>query len=68
MCARYTVVFLPVPIGKFQPPSFTLWATSSTLTVYVHPKPILKKMFPFGLTYTIYLEETGQKKKVQYVK
>ncbi|XP_078102309.1 interleukin-10 receptor subunit alpha isoform X4 [Sander vitreus] len=49
--------------SKFQPPSFTLWATSSTLTVYVHPKPILKKMFPFGLTYTIYLEETGQNKK-----
>ncbi|XP_035857328.1 interleukin-10 receptor subunit alpha isoform X2 [Sander lucioperca] len=54
--------FLP-NTSKFQPPSFTLWATSSTLTVYVHPKPILKKMFPFGLTYTIYLEETGQKKK-----
>ncbi|XP_028429507.1 interleukin-10 receptor subunit alpha isoform X2 [Perca flavescens] len=49
--------------STFQPPSFTLWATSSTLTVYVHPKPILKKMFPYGITYTIYLEETGQNKK-----
>ncbi|XP_072248543.1 interleukin-10 receptor subunit alpha [Leuresthes tenuis] len=42
------------------PPSFTLWATSSTLTIYVHEKPILKKLFPFGVTYTIYLEEIGQ--------
>ncbi|XP_039649075.1 interleukin-10 receptor subunit alpha isoform X2 [Perca fluviatilis] len=49
--------------STFQPPSFTLWATSSTLTVYVHPKPILKRIFPFGITYTIYLEETGQNKK-----
>ncbi|XP_032366457.1 interleukin-10 receptor subunit alpha isoform X2 [Etheostoma spectabile] len=49
--------------SKLQPPSFNLWATSSTLTVYVHPKPFLKAMFPYGLTYTIYLEETGQNKK-----
>ncbi|XP_068567214.1 interleukin-10 receptor subunit alpha [Cebidichthys violaceus] len=46
--------------SELQPPSFTLWATSSTLTVYVHQKNILKKLFPFGLTYTIYLEERGQ--------
>ncbi|XP_034081389.1 interleukin-10 receptor subunit alpha [Gymnodraco acuticeps] len=49
--------------GSLQPPSFTLWATSSTLTVSVHQKPILKELFPFGLTYTIYLEERGQEKK-----
>lgn len=51
-------------IGKLQPPSFTLWATFSTITVSVHPKPILKKIFPFGLKYTIYLEEKGQDNKV----
>lgn len=49
--------------SKLQPPSFTLWATSSTITVSVHPKPILKKIFPFGLRYTIYLEEKGQDNK-----
>ncbi|XP_033970915.1 interleukin-10 receptor subunit alpha [Trematomus bernacchii] len=49
--------------GVLQPPSFTLWATSSTLTVSIHQKPILKELFPFGLTYTIYLEERGQDKK-----
>ncbi|XP_054455253.1 interleukin-10 receptor subunit alpha [Anoplopoma fimbria] len=51
--------FLPSK-SDLQPPSFTLWATSSTLTIYVHQKPILKKLFPYGLTYTIYLEEKGQ--------
>ncbi|XP_042343367.1 interleukin-10 receptor subunit alpha [Plectropomus leopardus] len=54
--------FLPNK-SELQPPSFTLWATSSTLKVYVHQKPILEKLFPFGLTYTIYLEERGQNKK-----
>nr|XP_040046087.1 interleukin-10 receptor subunit alpha [Gasterosteus aculeatus aculeatus] len=54
--------FLP-NLSKLQPPSFTLLATSSTLTVYVHRKPILKELFPFGLIYTIYLEERGQHKK-----
>ncbi|KAK1900638.1 Interleukin-10 receptor subunit alpha [Dissostichus eleginoides] len=49
--------------GVLQPPSFTLWATSSTLTVSVHQKPILKELYPYGLTYTIYLEERGQDKK-----
>ncbi|XP_037630800.1 interleukin-10 receptor subunit alpha isoform X1 [Sebastes umbrosus] len=42
-----------------QPPSFNLWATSSTLTIYVHQKPILEILFPFGVQYTIYLEERG---------
>ncbi|XP_059186642.1 interleukin-10 receptor subunit alpha [Centropristis striata] len=50
-------------LSELQPPSFTLWATSSSLTVHVHQKPILKKLFPFGLTYTIYLEDTGQNRK-----
>ncbi|XP_070762281.1 interleukin-10 receptor subunit alpha [Enoplosus armatus] len=54
--------FLP-NTSELQPPSFTLWATSSTLTVYVHQKPILRKLFPYGLTYTIYLEERGQDTK-----
>ncbi|XP_029302894.1 interleukin-10 receptor subunit alpha [Cottoperca gobio] len=54
--------FLPNE-SVLQPPSITLWATSSTLTVYVHQKPILKKLFPYGLTYIIYLEEKGKDKK-----
>ncbi|XP_038548643.1 interleukin-10 receptor subunit alpha [Micropterus salmoides] len=51
--------FLP-NTSELQPPSFTLRATSSTLTVYVHEKPILKKLFHFGVIYTIYLEERGE--------
>ncbi|TNN51407.1 Interleukin-10 receptor subunit alpha [Liparis tanakae] len=54
--------FLP-NTSELQPPSFNLWATSSTLTVYVHEKPILKKIFPYGLIYTIHLEERGQHEK-----
>ncbi|KAM4628330.1 interleukin-10 receptor subunit alpha [Polymixia lowei] len=46
--------------SELQPPSFTLLATSSTLTVKVHKKPILKKIFPFGMIYTIYLEKRGE--------
>lgn len=49
--------------SQLLPPSFTLWATSSSLTVYIHQKPILEKIFLFGLTYTIYLEERGENEK-----
>ncbi|XP_039987512.1 interleukin-10 receptor subunit alpha [Xiphias gladius] len=49
--------------SELQPPSFTLLATSSTLSVYVHQKPILRKLFPYGVEYTIYLEERGQDNK-----
>ncbi|XP_053177000.1 interleukin-10 receptor subunit alpha [Scomber japonicus] len=49
--------------SKLQPPSFTLWATSSTLAVYIHEKPILHKIFPWGLTYNITLEERGKHSK-----
>ncbi|CAK6968155.1 interleukin-10 receptor subunit alpha [Scomber scombrus] len=61
--------FLPNE-SKLQPPSFTLWATSSTLTVYIHEKEILYELFPFGLTYNISLEERGQhsKKTIAYLK
>ncbi|XP_022051823.2 interleukin-10 receptor subunit alpha [Acanthochromis polyacanthus] len=45
------------------PPSFTLKATSSSLTVYVHEKPILKKLYLYWVTYTIYLEEKGEHSK-----
>lgn len=48
--------------SELQPPTFSMWATSSTLTVHVNQKPILRKIFPFGITYTIYLEEKGQNK------
>ncbi|XP_071351871.1 interleukin-10 receptor subunit alpha [Trachinotus anak] len=49
--------------SELQPPSFTLFATSSTISVYVHRKAILRRLFGFGLTYTIYLEERGQYNK-----
>lgn len=49
-------------LSDLQPPSFTLWATSSTLVIFVHQKPILTKLFAYGLTYTIYLEETDTNK------
>ncbi|CAN9511390.1 unnamed protein product [Ophioblennius macclurei] len=48
--------------GVLQPPSFTMWTTSTTLTINVHQKSVLKKLFPFGLKYTVYLEEKGQNK------
>uniref|UniRef100_A0A3B5MAX3 Interleukin 10 receptor, alpha n=1 Tax=Xiphophorus couchianus TaxID=32473 RepID=A0A3B5MAX3_9TELE len=50
--------------GELQPPSFSLWATSSTLTVYVHEKPILREIYPYGVVYTLYLEETDRENKV----
>ncbi|GLD57342.1 uncharacterized protein AKAME5_000957900 [Lates japonicus] len=49
--------------SQLQPPSFTLLGTSSSLSVYVHQKPILNKLFPYGLTYTIYLDEIGDDNK-----
>ncbi|XP_029372743.1 interleukin-10 receptor subunit alpha isoform X2 [Echeneis naucrates] len=49
--------------SELQPPSFSLLATSSTLSIYIHQKPILRKLFPFGLSYTIYLVERGQQNK-----
>lgn len=61
---RDVVLHASVPTGELQPPSFTLLATSSSLAVHVHQKPILKKLFPFGLTYTIFLEERGTVNKV----
>ncbi|XP_049582739.1 interleukin-10 receptor subunit alpha isoform X2 [Syngnathus scovelli] len=51
--------------SKLQPPSFTLYATSSTITVHVHQKPILRKLFPYGVTYIIHLEEKSRIDKVE---
>ncbi|XP_061136447.1 uncharacterized protein LOC133155273 isoform X2 [Syngnathus typhle] len=51
--------------SKLQPPSFTLYATSSTITVRVHQKPILRKLFPYGVTYIIKLEEKNRIDKVE---
>ncbi|XP_068614680.1 uncharacterized protein [Brachionichthys hirsutus] len=48
---------------ELRPPSFSLWATCSTLTVYVHKKSVLKKLFPYGAVYTIYLQEKGHDSK-----
>lgn len=50
--------------GKLRPPIFTLIPTSSSLTVLVHQKPILFKLFPFGVIYKVYLEQRGEDKKV----
>ncbi|XP_061684375.1 interleukin-10 receptor subunit alpha [Syngnathoides biaculeatus] len=54
--------FLP-NTSNLQPPSFTLYATSSTITIHVHQKPILKKLFPFGVTYVIHLKERSRNSK-----
>ncbi|XP_037533726.1 interleukin-10 receptor subunit alpha [Nematolebias whitei] len=53
--------------SQLLPPFFSLWATSSTLTVHVHEKPILKKLFPFGVTYTIYIAEQDNKTTTVYL-
>ncbi|KAI1903865.1 hypothetical protein AGOR_G00031620 [Albula goreensis] len=45
--------------SELLPPALSLTATSSSVKVKVHTKPILKRIFPFGLLYTIYLRETG---------
>lgn len=50
--------------GKLRPPSITLRPTSNSLTVDVHQKPILLKLFPYGVVYTVYLELEGESNKV----
>uniref|UniRef100_UPI0037E83B9B interleukin-10 receptor subunit alpha n=1 Tax=Semicossyphus pulcher TaxID=241346 RepID=UPI0037E83B9B len=61
--------FLP-NTSKLSPPSFTWLATSSTQRLCVYQKPILRKLFPYGVVYTIYLEETGEENKttIAYLK
>uniref|UniRef100_H3BZH0 Interferon/interleukin receptor domain-containing protein n=1 Tax=Tetraodon nigroviridis TaxID=99883 RepID=H3BZH0_TETNG len=49
---------------QLQPPRFTLRPAYNSLTVFVHQKPIWLKLFPSGVFYTIYLEQTGEDKKV----
>ncbi|XP_019943747.2 interleukin-10 receptor subunit alpha [Paralichthys olivaceus] len=58
----WTVTKVRIYESELQPPSFTLLATSRTLSVNVHHRPVLRKIFYYGLTYTIYMEETGQNK------
>ncbi|XP_034556191.1 interleukin-10 receptor subunit alpha [Notolabrus celidotus] len=53
--------FLPNK-SNLSSPSFTMTATSSTLKLNIHPKPILRKLFPYGVIYTIYLEDTRDNK------
>lgn len=48
--------------SELQSPTFTMWATSGTLTVHIHQKPVLKQIFQFGITYSIYLEEKEKNK------
>uniref|UniRef100_A0A8C5GHQ1 Uncharacterized LOC114474786 n=1 Tax=Gouania willdenowi TaxID=441366 RepID=A0A8C5GHQ1_GOUWI len=50
--------------GALRPPFFTLSSTSSTLTVSFHERPILKECFPFGLIYTIIMEDVKNENKV----
>ncbi|KAJ3590264.1 hypothetical protein NHX12_008218 [Muraenolepis orangiensis] len=49
--------------SKLSPPSFTLRATSSSLAVAVDEKPVLRKLFEFGVTYTVFLAEIGKENK-----
>ncbi|XP_077396387.1 interleukin-10 receptor subunit alpha [Festucalex cinctus] len=56
--------FLP-NASNLQPPSFTLYATSSTITIHVHQKSILRKLFPFGVTYIVQLKEDSRTNKVE---
>ncbi|XP_053279697.1 interleukin-10 receptor subunit alpha [Pleuronectes platessa] len=60
--SQWTVKKVRLYESELQPPSFTLLATSSTLSVKVHRKLVLRKLFSYGLTYTIYLEETEKDK------
>ncbi|XP_014860605.1 PREDICTED: interferon alpha/beta receptor 1-like [Poecilia mexicana] len=53
--------------GELQPPSFSLRATSSTLKVLVHENPILRKIYPYDVTYKLYLEEAGRENKTTKV-
>ncbi|KAK7882581.1 hypothetical protein WMY93_028755 [Mugilogobius chulae] len=55
--------------GDLQPPSFTMWATSSTLSIKIHKKPILGELFPYGIIYTIYLlDKERNKTTITYLK
>ncbi|XP_056138797.1 interleukin-10 receptor subunit alpha [Lampris incognitus] len=49
--------------SKLHPPSFTILAISSKLVVNIHTKPIMKKLFPFGMTYTIFLDDKEEDNK-----
>ncbi|TNN01826.1 hypothetical protein fugu_011208 [Takifugu bimaculatus] len=49
--------------SNLRPPTFTLYPTSSSLTVHVHKKPILSILFPYGVIYTINLEQRGEDEK-----
>ncbi|KAL0972885.1 hypothetical protein UPYG_G00196050 [Umbra pygmaea] len=42
---------------KLQFPSSTILATLNSVTVKVHKKPLLLRIFPYGLIYIVYLEE-----------
>ncbi|XP_040902924.1 interleukin-10 receptor subunit alpha [Toxotes jaculatrix] len=54
--------------SKLQPPSFTLVATSSSLSVSVHQKPILRNLYPYGVKYTIHLVDKDNKTIEAYLK
>lgn len=65
MCeSPHLSLFPHLPVAQLLPPSFTLLATSNTLSVRVHPKPVLRELFPYGVTYTIYLDEQGKENQV----
>ncbi|XP_056468041.1 interleukin-10 receptor subunit alpha [Gadus chalcogrammus] len=46
--------------SNLRPPSFTLRASSHSLSVTVDDKPLLRKISLFGMTYTMFLEERGR--------
>lgn len=58
-----TKKFLPND-SKLRVPTFNVLVTSSSLTVNIVPRPFLKKLFLYGLKYTIFLEERGNRNRV----
>uniref|UniRef100_A0A3B3QWR7 Interleukin 10 receptor, alpha n=1 Tax=Paramormyrops kingsleyae TaxID=1676925 RepID=A0A3B3QWR7_9TELE len=53
--------------SKLLPPVFSLSGNSSSMNVRIHTKPILKKIFKYGLNYYIYLQEKGNDKVPVYI-
>ncbi|KAM8853201.1 interleukin-10 receptor subunit alpha [Synchiropus picturatus] len=61
--SQWTMKKVTLYDSKLSPPTFNVWTSSSSLTLYVVPKPVLREIFAFGVTYTIHLVERGQEDK-----
>lgn len=64
VCSEWAKKKFLLNSSELQPPAFTMWATSSTLTVNIHQNHILRNVFGYGVIYTIVLEEKGQNKSI----